>query len=77
MMWNFSSAGWFWALCMVGGLALLSVGLIVFSRWFSNTVDLDSKVRRHDAALNLAGERFARGEITAEELATIKQGLST
>lgn len=77
MMWNFSTGGWFWPICVISGLVLISLGLILFSRWISNKMDKDSKVRRHDAALNLAGERFVRGEITAEELATIKQGLGT
>jgi putative membrane protein len=75
MMWNVYSAGWFWPLCVVAGLVLLSLGLILFSRWFSNNVDRDAKLRRQDKALEIARERFARGEITAEEFESLKRGL--
>jgi uncharacterized membrane protein len=76
MMWNVYSAGWFWPLCMVSGLVLLSLGLLFFSRWFSDNVDQDARRRRRGSALDLARERFARGEITAEELAAVGRGLS-
>jgi uncharacterized membrane protein len=77
MIWNLTSPGWFWPLCVVSGPVLLSLGLILFSRWFSNILDRDAKLRRQNSAVNIARERFARGEITAEELASIRRGLST
>lgn len=76
MMWNLYSMSWFWPLCVISGLILLSLGLVLFSRWFSNTVDRDLTLRRHDKALELARERFARGEITTEEFDALKRGLS-
>lgn len=73
MMWNFYLMSWFWPLCAVTGLILLSLGLVLFSRWFSNNVDQDAR-RRHDKALDVARERFARGVLTAEELDVLKRG---
>lgn len=76
MMWNFDQMSWFWPLCAVTGLILLSLGLVLFSRWFSNNVDRDARRRRQDKALDVARERFARGELTAEEFDVLKCGLN-
>ena len=76
MMWNLSQMSWFWPLCVITGLILLSLGIIFFSRWFSNNVDRDARQRHDDKALDLVRERFARGEITTEEFDALKRGLS-
>ncbi len=76
MMWNLYQMSWFWPLCVVAGLILLSLGLVLFSRGFSDDVDRDAALRRQRAALEIASERFARGEITPEEFDTLKRGLN-
>ena len=76
MMWDVYQMSWFWPLCVVAGLMLLSLGLVLFSRWFSDNVDRDAALRRRRAALETARERFARGEITPEEFDLLKRGLN-
>ena len=74
-MWNVYQMSWLWPLCVITGLILLSLGLVLFSRWFSNNVDQDARRQRRDQALDIARERFARGEITPEEFEALKRGL--
>ena len=73
MMWNPSQMGWLWPVLTVLFLSLLGVGVVLFARWFSNNTDRDSRVRHQGAALDTAGERFARGEITAEAFESMKR----
>ena len=62
MMWNFYQMSWFWPLCAVTGLILLSLGLVLFSRWFSNNVDQGASRRRHRTSfLRCAARRWPRG----------------
>ncbi|PIG97348.1 SHOCT domain-containing protein [Deinococcus sp. UR1] len=74
MMWN-TYQSWFWPVLTVLFLILLSVGVVVFSRWFSNSVDHDAGQNSQRSALSLAAERFARGEITADEFESIRRSL--
>ncbi|GAA4005373.1 hypothetical protein GCM10022631_15780 [Deinococcus rubellus] len=67
MMWNAVQLSWFWPLCAVTGLILLSVGTVLFSRWLSNALDRDRSARLPTRALELARERLAKGELTPEE----------
>lgn len=77
MMWNISQLSWFWPVCTAVALMLLSLGIILFSRRFSNNVDRDAVARRQQAALATARERFARSEITTEEFEVLKRGLKS
>ncbi|MFT2720448.1 SHOCT domain-containing protein [Deinococcus sp. A31D244] len=77
MMWNPYQMGWLWPVLTVLFLFLLGVGVVLFARWFSNNADRDSRVRHQGAALDTAGERFARGEITAEEFESMKRSLGS
>ena len=56
-------------------MVAFSVGVVVFSRWFSNSVDHDAGQNSQRSALSLAAERFARGEITADEFESIRRSL--
>jgi uncharacterized membrane protein len=75
MMWNMAQFSWFWPVCAVLALVLISTGIVLFSRWFSNTVNHDAGAQRRQAALDIARERYARGEITQAEFSVLRRGL--
>lgn len=76
-MWNTTQLSWLWPVCAVLPLVLISVGIVMFSRWFSNNADHDVGAQRQQAALDIARERFARGEITADELDALRHSLKS
>ncbi len=84
-MWNgYGMNGW-WAgeIGMLVFLALVIASVVVLTRWFTTEARRShpsplaqrAGAARRDVALDIARERFARGEITAEELGVIKRGL--
>jgi putative membrane protein len=72
MDWGWGWGIWFW---MLGGLAL-TVGLVVLIVWavlsVSRRADDDGR-RPQQTALDILRERYARGEISAEEFEEAKR----
>lgn len=73
-MWD-CGAGWWWAF---GGVSmiLLWVGLIVLLVWVVMKVVKGSSNESKGDAMDIARERYAKGEISKEEFEQIKQDLS-
>ena len=79
MMWDWG-AGWWWAF---GGasMILLWVGLIVLLVWVVMKIvrgssDGGSSTETKSNALDIAKERYAKGEISKEEFEQIKKDIS-
>lgn len=73
MMWSAVHLSWFWPMCAVTGLVVLCVGIVLFSGWFTHTLDLDSNARQQQSALELARVRLARGGITPAQDETLRR----
>lgn len=73
MMWDFG-AGWCWGF---GGIfmILLWVGLIVLIVWGVMKIGKGGDTSKKDA-LDIARERYAKGEISKEEFEQIKKDLA-
>lgn len=74
MMWDFGTGGW-WAF---GGVSmiLLWVGLIILLVWVVMKIVKGSSNESKGDALDIARERYAKGEISKEEFEQIKKDLS-
>ena len=79
MMWDFGTGGW-WAF---GGffMILLWVGLIILIAWVGMKIVKGSSnggggSESKSNALDIARERYAKGEISKEEFEQIKKDLS-
>ena len=76
MMWNGYGMGGDWGLGMLLFWGLVVVGIVLLVRWLSSEAGRNAPPVSGDRqALDIARGRFARGEITAEELEAIKRGL--
>lgn len=73
--------GGYWGLSMVAMWILVIVGVVLLIRWYASETRRSPSVLTGEVALarnqglEIARERFARGEITAEEFRAIKHGL--
>ena len=74
MMWDFG-AGWGWAFSWVP-MILLWVGLIILLVWVVMKIVKGSSNESKGDALDIARERYAKGEISKEEFEQIKKDLS-
>jgi len=74
MMWDFG-AGWWWGF---GGIfmILLWVGLIVLIVWGVMKIGKGGSDTSKKDALDIARERYAKGEISKEEFEQIKKDLA-
>lgn len=60
--------GWFWPMgLMMFGWVVLAVLVIVGAVWLATSLGRRPTTDRHDYARRLLGERYARGELDAEE----------
>ena len=73
--------GGFWGFGMLAFWILVIVGTFLLVRWYASetgrgpsALSGEGAVARNHA-LEIARERFAKGEITSEELGAIKRGL--
>ena len=82
-MWNGYGMGWAGGIGMLVFLALVIASVVVVTRLVTKESRRDQPsplaqetgAARRDVALDIARGRFARGEITAEELGVVKRGL--
>ena len=83
-MWNGYGMGeWAEGISMLAFLALMMASVVVLTHWFTkesrrdqpSPLALATGDTRCDVTLDIARERFDRGEITAEELEMIKRGM--
>ena len=74
MMWDFG-AGWWWPF---GGvfMILFWVGLIVLIVWGVIKLSKGSETSSKKEPLDIAKERYAKGEISKEEFEQIKKDLA-
>ncbi len=74
MMWDFGTGGW-WAF---GGvfMILFWVGLIVLIVWGVIKLSKGSETSSKKEPLDIAKERYAKGEISKEEFEQIKKDLA-
>lgn len=74
--WEMGAGGWLW---MLGGLALI-IGVIVLMVWAMTNARRgadDADRRTEKTPLDTLRERYARGEITAEEFEQAKRILGS
>lgn len=75
-MWNGYPMGGDWGLGMLLFWGLVVVGIVLLVRWLSSEARRNvPPVSGQRQALDIARERFASGEITAQEFEAIKRGL--
>ena len=73
--------GGFWGFGMMAFWILVIVGVVLLVRWYAGEPGGNSSVLSREAVipqnhgLEIARERFAKGEITSEEFEAIKRGL--
>ena len=74
MMWDFGT-GWGWAF---GGffMILFWIGLIILIAWVVMKIVKGNSTETKNVALDIARERYAKGEIAKEEFEQIKKDLS-
>jgi putative membrane protein len=75
MMWDWGIGGWWGAF---GGVSmiLLWVGLIILLVWVIMKIVKGNSTESQGNALDIAKERYAKGEILKEEFDQIKEDLS-
>ncbi|MGY2895712.1 putative membrane protein [Deinococcus sp. UYEF24] len=82
-MWNGYGVGWAGGNGMLVLLALLIASVVLLTRWFTREPGCGQPLppaqgaadTRRDVALDIARERFVRGEITVEKPKVIKRRL--
>lgn len=69
---------WMWANALIGlgVLVLLILGVIAGVRWLVGTRKVGAQGGASDTALEIARQRYARGEINREEFERLREGLS-
>lgn len=81
-MGNMMGSGWMAAMMLVnvllglGPLALVVVGAIAGIRWMTRGIDGPGESASRSRALEVARERYARGEISREEFQRLREDLA-
>lgn len=69
-MWGYGSSGWGWLMMILGSLfwiALLALIVVALMRLWPGASAFQSSAPQEDEALEILRQRYARGEIDAEE----------
>jgi putative membrane protein len=75
MMWDWWDFGW-WGVVGVIFILLFWAGLIALIVWGIRTLTRGGSIAAKNTPLDIAKERYAKGEITKEEFEQIKKDLT-